>query len=167
MCPVALHTFPPAARNGGQSRATLWTPSSFACRLLDINLRFCLDSPKILGHGTRYSSQQLCATTTLNSVIRVRCPLRHLVAPVCGLPLLHSALRYTIPWSDGNTCWINYESECPRSLDEFRRRFPGLTMCGAYQWVTSCCPIAISLALRLATTVNDRSGTMAYDTWSN
>jgi hypothetical protein len=76
---------------------------------------------KTFGHEARCSSQQLCANaTTLNSAIRVRCSLR----PLVPLSVRHHCRIQLY----GNTCWINYELECPRPLDEFRQRFPGLSM---------------------------------------
>lgn len=65
---------------------------------------------KIIGHGTRYSSQQLCAnTTTLNSVIRVRCSLRPLVPLSVGyafrIQLCATPYRGLVGMH-----WINYEA---------------------------------------------------------
>src|SRR5947209_439013 len=89
---------------------------------------------------TRCCFQQLCTNTiTPNAVIRVRCSLRPLGALSVDYACRIQPLRYTIPCSDRNTCCIDNELGSPRPTDGFRRRLPGLAMCGTYQWVTLCC----------------------------
>jgi hypothetical protein len=106
-----------------------------------------------IGDRTRRSSQQLCTNTTPNSVIRVGYACR--IQPM----LHHHGLM-------GMHVGFNNELGSPRPPDGFRRRCLGLAMCGMQPMGHFMLSTAISLVLRLATHVNDRIGTLTYDTWS-